>query len=108
MAVSNETIINKMMQELNLAKSKHQNKEQLAKHVEHVKLLCELILEDDTSATMPTVPQSKPAVTSKTDITAEEMMAMMGNMKPKPGASTQTSEPGPNHGEANGDSIFDF
>jgi hypothetical protein len=43
MGISNRTIIQKMMKELELAKV---NQHDMTKHIAHVKLLCELLLEE--------------------------------------------------------------
>lgn len=97
MAVANETIISKMQQELKSAKDHAKNKNDMLKHVEHVKLLCELLLGEEQSASIQT-----------DEITPTEKKAMMGMtdteiVRPKPMKKTVID-----HDGANGDSIFDF
>jgi len=100
MAVSNETIIQKMMQELNKAKVVSHNTENMTKHIEHVKLLCELLLEDKDEYTNQATSKTR------TKITAAEMKAMMGRTDSK--KVTPSSAGRIDHGDANGESIFDF
>lgn len=103
MAVANETIIQKMMQELNKAKAVSNNKNSMTKHIEHVKLLCELLLEEADGRLEKTTPKI-----SKTKITAEEMKAMMGTTGSRVINTPSSEKTIIDHGEANGDSIFDF
>lgn len=102
MAVTNETIIQKMMQELNKAKAVSHQKEHMTKHIEHVKLLCELLLEEKEDRVNKTMP-----MTTKTRITAAEMKAMMGSTENERTTST-SNDNSIDHDGANGDSIFDF
>ncbi|HLR72436.1 MAG TPA: DUF5327 family protein [Pseudogracilibacillus sp.] len=97
MSVANETIINKMMHELKVVKEEPNNKEKMMKHVGHVKLLCELLLEEE-----------RPLEIQKNKITAEEMKAMMGQNATKSLPSTSGSKSSIDHDDANGESIFDF
>lgn len=101
MAVANETIINKMMQELTEAKTNPHHKETLNKHIEHVKLLCELILDEER-------PHSNIKTEDKTKITAEEMKAMMGQSQAQTLQNPSHRETTLDHDDANGESIFDF
>lgn len=101
MAVANETIINKMMQELTQAKANPDHKEKLNKHIEHVKLLCELILDEAR-------PHANAKTEDKTNITAEEMKAMMGQSQTQTLQNPSHRETALDHDGANGESIFDF
>jgi len=97
MAVANETIINKMMNELKVAKEDPYNKEKMMKHVGHVKLLCELLLQEE-----------RPEEIQKSKITADEMKAMMGQKATKAMPSNSSPKSIIDHDDANGESIFDF
>ncbi|MHA6250631.1 YwdI family protein [Oceanobacillus sp. CAU 1775] len=93
------TIINKMIKELNLAKEKTNAREELLTHISHVKLLCELFLEDDTSNEATTK-------SSASEITEQEIKAMLGEQKQDPSKKEERSTV--DFDDANGDSIFDF
>lgn len=93
MAVTNEKIIRKMMRELTQALEAETDHKALVQHVSNVQLLCDLIIEDGPSEKI------------KTEITAEEMKAMIGESKPK---GKQIHAPAIDHEEANGSSILDF
>ncbi|MFD2044374.1 YwdI family protein [Ornithinibacillus salinisoli] len=94
MAIANETIIQKMIQELQQAKQQ-QSQTEIVKHMEHVRLLCDLFLaESDSSSEV-----------SKEEISPEEMKAMLGETR-KQQSFQKTSRLEEN--DANGKSIFDF
>ncbi|WP_164667533.1 YwdI family protein [Virgibacillus doumboii] len=93
MAVANETIIQKMMNELTEAKKKANDSKSMEKHIANVQLLCELLL-GEISATPST----------DNEITEEEMKAMIGTNDTKRKYTKTTI----NDDDANGDSIFDF
>lgn len=94
MAVANEKIIRKMINELQQALETETNQQKMVQHISNVQLLCELIVEE------------KPPETKHTDISTEEMKAMIGN-KGEPEAKTiRSTEEGDD--DANGKSIFDF
>src|SRR5699024_10815574 len=97
MAVAKETIIDKMMDELKVAKEDPYNKEKMMKHVGHVKLLGKLLLEE-----------KKQQEIQKNKITADEMKAMMGQNATKAMPITSSPKSLINHDDANGESIFDF
>ncbi len=102
MAVSNRTIITKMIDELEKAKTHHDHVTTMKKHIENVKLLCELLLEADQ-------PENKRIET--TDLSAQELKVMLGdshtNKAQQGKLDTQKSKPD-FYDEGNGDSIFDF
>lgn len=93
MAVGNNTVIQKMITELNQAKEQH-DQDKMIKHIENVRLLCELLLEEDPSPTG-----------DKEGISAEEMKAMLGKQA---GENKKVKSTSVDHDGANGDSIFDF
>lgn len=93
MAVSNEKIINKMIQELYQAKEKNETK-QMHTHISNVKLLCELLLDEEDSTE------------NTEEISQAELKAMLGDsVDHKPTIKRTTTI---DHEEANGTSIFDF
>jgi len=97
MAVSNGTIIEKMMEELQQAKQQSTNQVAMKQHLSHVRLLCDLILQEDTPAM------------NKNEISGAEMKAMLGTAQPNQiKEQQQFGKQTINHEEANGSSIFDF
>ncbi|WP_404455839.1 YwdI family protein [Oceanobacillus kapialis] len=105
MAVTNETILQKMMKELEQAKANKYEDNVVQKHVQNVRLLCDLFLDD---AEEPLV-ESSPKVAQVEDFSVAEMKAMMGQdpqetreNKTRKQQNTLEEEDG------NGDSIFDF
>lgn len=94
MAVSNRTIIQKMTSELELAKASQHD---MTKHIAHVKLLCELLLEEEGLS-----------AASKTDVSAKEMKAMMGVTGHPSSEEKQADRSNMDNDDANGKSIFDF
>lgn len=98
MAIPNETVLKKMMAELKEAQLNQKNHHQMVKHIEHVRLLSDLIIEGEGGSVDAT---SKPV--SSTDISDDEMKAMLGSSS---GKKTVDSEV--DHENANGKSIFDF
>lgn len=97
MAVANETILRKMMQELQQANENQHNQAQMLKHIEKIKLLCDLFLTED---------KVQPTKAQTSEISAAELKAMMGENKttnqPTFKKSIELDD------EGNGDSIFDF
>ena len=101
MAVANETIIKKMIQELVRAQEAQRNHEKMKKHIENVSLLSDLLLEGEREGQQVSSQSVKPA-----DISEAELRTMMGSQeKPKIHKEKQTFI---DHDDANGDSIFDF
>ncbi|TFJ93411.1 DUF5327 family protein [Lentibacillus salicampi] len=94
MAVATDTILKKMKQELAEAHQKSADVAAMTKHVANIRLLCELLLEEEPS------PDAEHAMT------AREMKAMMGNEVAER-QSKQAHDP-IDHDEANGKSLFDF
>lgn len=97
MGVSYETMIQKMLEELQQAKLQ-KSEQEMKKHINHVKLLCDLILENKSATT------SHASGESVDDLTEEEMIAMLGSNRVKKQERKKTSY----HQETDGDSIFDF
>jgi altronate dehydratase len=100
-AVANETIIKKMIQELVRAQEAQHNREKMKKHIENVRLLSDLLLEDEREE-----QQVSTQTVNSADISEAELKTMMGSQaKPKIHKEKQTII---DHDDANGDSIFDF
>lgn len=99
MAIPNEKILNKMMNELQEAKLNQANQRRMVKHIENVRLLSELLIEGDSdgSALKPTSP---------TEITDDEMKAMLGGTSTK--KTKDPDESKADHDQVNGKSILDF
>ncbi len=98
MAVANETIIQKMMKELQQAKANKYDDRIVQQHVRSVRLLCDLFLEDEQTTQSET--------TKIDDISTEELKAMMG--KDATGKQSNKQQNFLDDDEGNGDSIFDF
>lgn len=101
MAVENERIIQKMINELQQAKNEQNNRAIMKRHLTKVQALCELILEED----LPT--------DSKSDVTDQEMRAMIGAEQTrinnaKQQQFEQLSKPFIDEEKENSDSLFDF
>lgn len=94
MAISNQTILKKMSAEIQEAMLHHTEDQKLREHVRSVKLLADLLLEEESSHSPTMREESRP--------TAEEIRKMMGAKPPK------QKEEDDNHDGANGSSIFDF
>ncbi|GGA63839.1 YwdI family protein [Ornithinibacillus halotolerans] len=99
MAVANETILLKMMDELKSARLHHNNQSELIKHVDKIRLLCDLILMEDK-------PQTSSGQSS--EISAEELKAMFGKENVSKSAQQSFKKSIELDEEGNGDSIFDF
>lgn len=94
MAVSNQSIIDKMRKELQRAEQLYNQPEVMKQHISRVQLLCDLLLQEE-----------KTASGQQSEITEKEMKAMLGETE----ADVKTPvQPGKGHDDANGSSIFDF
>ncbi|MFC7319417.1 YwdI family protein [Halobacillus campisalis] len=101
MTISNQTILKKMSSEIQEAMLNHGDDHRVREHVRAVKLLADLVLDQDSAS--QAVPKQKSSVQEPT---VEEIRQMMGNDQP---VQKQTSAPqSDGHDEANGKSIFDF
>jgi len=89
MGVSNEKIINKMMEEIQMAKDTVQHQPKMMSHISKVKLLSELLLDEDEGE-----QRMSPDVHSTNAVQSEQVI----------------SNNSPNHRieELDGTSIFDF
>src|SRR5690625_4301953 len=97
MAISNGAILEKMTEELQQAKQQSTNQEAMKQHLSRVRLLCDLILQEDTPAT------------TKSEMSEAEMKAMLGTAQPNQiKEQQQFGKQTVNHEGANGNSIFDF
>ncbi|WP_164217573.1 DUF5327 family protein [Virgibacillus sp. YIM 98842] len=102
MAVDNGKVLQKMMTELQLAKQLKDDDAAMLKHIRHIRLLCDLFLDDDAQAAVK--PQIQPA-----GIEEAEMKAMLGERAYKAEKYKQQDKNAQiDHDGANGDSIFDF
>ncbi|HLR08459.1 MAG TPA: YwdI family protein [Bacillota bacterium] len=90
MSVSYDAIIDKMIQELETARSHQGHEAKLQRHILNVRLLCDLIAENDRSY-----------AEQSANMTNEEWKTMIGDLRHSKGTVTH-------HDGANGDSIFDF
>lgn len=88
MAVENNTIIQKMMNELQQANESLNNQQVLIRHIENVRLLCDLMVEKD-------IPEESQNENIKKMIEDKKMN------QPKNPATID-------HDQANGKSLFDF
>lgn len=112
-SIKNETVIDRMMNELVKAKEQRDNIKQMNRHIENVQLLCDIILADDQS--LKNVSKAGVDSTSRADITEQEMKAMIIGQQTKSN-KVQTEQlkqlrTGSNiddDDDGNGDSLFDF
>lgn len=99
MAITNRTVLKKMSNEIQEAMLQHGNEQKVREHVRSVRLLADLLLDQEESP----APQPTP---STQEPTVEEIRQMMGNDKPS--ETKSTTEKPLDHDDANGSSIFDF
>lgn len=101
MTVSNQQLLQRMNKEIEEAQMNHGDAGRVREHVRAVKLLCDLILEEEGTSARADSPQ----VTEKSsEPTAAEIRKMMGE---EPSKSKNKKEDSSDE-EANGSSIFDF
>ncbi|KKE77745.1 YwdI family protein [Oceanobacillus caeni] len=103
MAIENETILNKMLKEINDAKENQNNQDKLLIHINNVKLLCDLFLEEDSEKNSAVQEQ-------RDEFTEAELKAMIGKQDTIKKIQQQQLKQSEtiDHEQANGDSIFDF
>lgn len=94
MGVSKQTILHKIKKELDQAVKHETNDQKVQKHLSHIKLLCELMIEENEQDTMP----DKHAVYSN----QEKVFIKNDHLLKEDKHSTV------DHDGANGPSIFDF
>lgn len=99
MAVANRTIIKKMIDELEKAKAYKGNQKKMKQHIAHVRLLCDLILEDEGN--------NESSVDS-TSISKQEAKAMLGDQYHVQNKEKKHKKSAINYEDENVDSIFDF
>lgn len=89
-----------MIQELYSAQENQHKQEELLKHIENVRLLCDLFLEEG----QPAIPAER------REFSDAEMKAMLGagHGNKGPSQKQQTASSAYDEGEGEGDSIFDF
>ncbi len=91
-----DTVLNKMEKELHAAKRNIHDKQKLLTHINHIKLLCELFLEEG---------KEEPQAQAEESFSEAEIKMMLGDVKADlPERKRSTID----HDGANGDSIFDF
>ncbi|WP_173918514.1 YwdI family protein [Halobacillus sp. Marseille-Q1614] len=105
MAISNQTILKKMSSEIQEAMLNHGDDHKFREHVRAVRLLADLVLEQETSPSGPSASTLKES--SVQEPTVEEIRRMMGSDAPVQKPSAQEEKP-KGHDGANGSSIFDF
>lgn len=111
--IKNETVIDRMMNELVKAKEQKNNTKQMNRHIENIQLLCDIILADNQSLESTTKPEAKTPTSA--DISEQEMKAMITGQQ-KQSNKVQTEQikqlrKGANiydDDDSNGDSLFDF
>ncbi|MCD5324007.1 MULTISPECIES: YwdI family protein [Pontibacillus] len=94
MSVSYDQILQKMMKEVQEASLGQSNPEKVKEHVRAVKLLSDLILDEQGSASSYSQPTPQPYIQPQKTVES-----------PKPAPKPQ---PEIDHEEANGNSLFDF
>ncbi|MFD1020031.1 YwdI family protein [Thalassobacillus hwangdonensis] len=96
MSITNDAVLKKMMKEVQEAMGK-QDHASVREHVRAVKLLCDLVLDEEGSS--PGNVQEP---------TAAELRKMMGDDTTSHKVTKSSGSERSEHGKANGDSIFDF
>ena len=102
MSMQNQTVLTKMMKELNAAMEREESGQDFLTNINNIKLLAELFLEE-ASEPVREVRASQ----SQNTFSEQEIKAMLGNKKSSV-IGDQNAPAKPDYGEANGDSIFDF
>jgi hypothetical protein len=100
-AVANDIILQKMKHELELAKQKQHIKEDMLKHIENIRLLCDLFLPEE---------KNESTLTDSADISAAELRTMLGGEKTPSSTSQPTFKKTIelDEDDGNGTSLFDF
>lgn len=106
MAISNETVLKKMMNEIQEAMLKNGETASVREHVRAVRLLCDLMLDERPAQSTGSSAYPDPADVEEP--TTAEIRKMMGDDSASKQQSDQKKNPAIDHDEANGDSIFDF
>lgn len=103
MAITNQAVLQKMVNELQQAMAKGERSDSVREHVRAVRLLCDLILDEDETPV-------KQVSQLDQDLELKKMMGNLSNVpKSVPSSqATKSDQPKIDHGDANGNSIFDF
>lgn len=101
MTVSNQQLLQRMNKEIEEAQMNHGDAARVREHVRAVKLLCDLILEEEETPARADSPQ---VTEDSSEPTAAEIRKMMGE---EPSKSKNKKEDRSDD-EANGSSILDF
>lgn len=126
MAISNQMVIQRMLRELQPLQEKTPSRTELLTHIGNIKLMCELLLENeegDSEENGTTKSHSPSSVSDEAmmhmlqqtpEMTDEEYNVMIKGCtaseqeKHSSQEKQATQQERTNHNEANGDSIFDF
>ncbi|WP_047980926.1 YwdI family protein [Ornithinibacillus contaminans] len=100
MAVANDTILQKMTNELQQAQRNQDKQAVMLKHIENIRLLCDLFLMED---------HAEP-VLEKGELSAVERKAMLGEVESPSAEQAQSFKKSIelDDEDGNGNSIFDF
>lgn len=98
MAITNQTVLKKMSSEIQEAMLKHGDEQKVREHVRSVRLLADLLLDQETNG-----EESRSSVQEPTVEEIRKMMGTDASLSPKTNAQPETD-----HDDANGSSIFDF
>ncbi|KGP74195.1 YwdI family protein [Pontibacillus yanchengensis] len=105
MSVSYDQILQKMMKELQEANLVKQHPEKVKEHVRAVKLLGDLIVDDEGASISSMQTMQQPSTAAQQMMTSTQSQQPTASPSPQPAPK---SEPSINHEEANGESLFDF
>lgn len=96
-AITNHVVMKKMMEELRRALEKQDDTYLAREHIRSVRSLCDLMLESESTST----------TVADESVEWQKMVGKSNTNKNAP-LENQKLEKDVDHGEANGDSIFDF
>lgn len=101
MPVGNDTVLKKIMHELQQAMNKQQKQEEMLKHIANIKLLCDLFLMDEGMGS---------SGNREDEISAAELKAMLGEKQTQASSQQPTFKKSIelDDEDGNGDSLFDF
>ncbi|WP_010096020.1 YwdI family protein [Ornithinibacillus scapharcae] len=101
MPVGNDTVLKKIMHELQQATNKQHKQEEMLKHIANIKLLCDLFLMEEGTES----PDNR-----EEEISAVELKAMLGERQTQAPSQQPTFKKSIelDDEDGNGDSLFDF
>ncbi|MFG6114005.1 YwdI family protein [Halobacillus sp. MO56] len=106
MAISNQAVLKKMMNEIQEAMQKNSETSSVREHVRAIRLLCDLMLDERPEQSTGSSAYPDPAEVDEP--TTAEIRKMMGDLPSSRQQTDQQKKQTIDHEEANGDSIFDF